>query len=484
LYNVNIVTLIGATVMTYEEQLKIEKINKETFNYITTNVSPEEFINFYKTHNQKETLAKYNIRTTKILTKILKYFNYDFSYKKCLNKGKPATRSHESYIIGGKKSGETQKKNWENKSEEEKAAWSIKQSIAHLNSPTVKDKITESNRKYRYSLTPEERTKQNSMRSASMKSWWESLSDSEKEAIQNHRFINGRCYHSKSSGPNTSFQTKLNAASISFVREFCLDHKTFDFKINDILVEINPTFTHNATFFPLGNQRCLDKNYHRDKTAIAEKYNYRCVHIFDWDDPNKIIESILNKSQETVYARNCEIREVPKQEAIDFIFKHHIQNYAKDTVRLGLYYKNELVSIMTFGKPRYNKKYEYEIIRYCSAKNVIGGSEKLFKHFVNTYLPESIISYCDLSKFTGKVYEKLGFTLLRKPAPSKHWYNMKTKEHYTDALVRQHGFSRLINHKEALEDNLVGVSNKELMLEAGFVEVYDCGQATYVWHKE
>ena len=136
---------------------------------------------------------------------------------------------------------------------------------------------------------------------------------------------------------------------------------------------------------------------------------------------------------------------------------------------------------MTFRKPRYNKNYEYEIIRYCASANIIGGAKKLFKHFKVLHNPSSAISYRDLSKFTGTVYENLEFTLLRKPTPSKHWYNIKTKEHYTDSLLRQQGFSRLINHKDAKEDGLVDISNKELMLEAGFVEVYDCGQATYVW---
>ena len=470
--------------MTYEEQLKIEKLNQDTFINITENVPAEEFIDYYKTHNQKETLTKYGIRTTKQLTKILTYFNYDFSFKKSLNKGKPASRSHESYIEGGKKSSETQKKNWETKTDEEKEAWSIKQSLAHLNSPTFKTKITESNRAYRLSLTEEERAHQDRMRSESMKNWWESLTEEERAAVQNNRFKNGRCYHSKDSGPNDHFKTKLESFGIPFSREFCLDHKTFDFKVNDILIEIDPTFTHNATFFPLGNQRCINKNYHKDKTAIAEKYDYRCIHIFDWDDQDKIINSILNKPAENIYARNCEVREVSKQDAIDFTFKYHIQNYAKDTIRLGLYHNNELISLMTFGVPRYNKKYEYEIIRYCASKNIIGGSEKLFKHFINKYNPSSVISYCDLSKFTGTVYEKLGFTLLRKPSPSKHWYNIRTKEHYTDALLRQQGFSRLIHRKEANEDGLSGASNKELMIGAGFVEVYDCGQATYVWHNK
>ena len=99
-----------------------------------------------------------------------------------------------------------------------------------------------------------------------------------------------------------------------------------------------------------------------------------------------------------------------------------------------------------------------------------------FLHFVNAYSPLSIISYCDLSKFVGKIYNKLGFRCLRKSAPAKHWYNLKTKEHYTDNFIRQRGYDQIFHTSFGK-----GVSNDVLMLEAGFVEVYDCGQATYVW---
>lgn len=470
--------------MTYEQQQKIEQLNKNLFNQITTQVPAEEFIQYYKTHTQKETLSKYGIRTVKQLTKLLKHFNYDFSFKKSLNKGKPSTRSHENYVAAGRKSSETQKEAWRNKSQQEKQAWAIKQSIAHLASPTFKTKITESNRAYRLALTAQEKARQDQMRSESMKAWWESLTQEERLAVQDNRFKNGRCYHSKTSKPNEAFKVKLTNLHIPFQQEFCLNHKSFDFKVGDILVEINPTFTHNATFFPLGNQRCLDRNYHRDKTAIAEAHGYRCIHIFDWDDEDKIIASILNRPTEAIYARNCIVKQVSKQDAVDFTFKYHIQNYAKDSIRLGLYHQGELISLMTFSTPRYNKKYDYEIIRYCASCNIIGGAQKLFKHFIAAYSPKSIISYCDLSKFTGAVYEKLGFTLLRNPSPSKHWYNTRTKQHYTDALLRQHGFSRLIHHKDAADDDLAGASNRDLMIEAGFVEIYDCGQATYVWHNQ
>lgn len=155
---------------------------------------------------------------------------------------------------------------------------------------------------------------------------------------------------------------------------------------------------------------------------------------------------------------------------------YHTQNYARDSVRMGLFFNNELISVMTFGKPRYNKNYEWELVRFCSVKNVIGGSAKLFSHFVKTYQPQSIVSYCDLSKFRGDTYYKLGFTLIRTTKPTKHWYNIKTKQHITDNLLRQRGFDQLFGTNFG-----IGTSNDELMLNNDFVIVYDCGQATFVW---
>ena len=200
--------------------------------------------------------------------------------------------------------------------------------------------------------------------------------------------------------------------------------------------------------------------------------------IFPWDDIKKVIRTY--KQRETIYARNCEVRHVNKDEGKQFLNKYHLQNYCRCSILIGLYNKDELVSIMTFGKPRYNKNYDYELIRYCSIKNVIGGAQKLLTNFIREYQPKSIVSYCDKSKFTGDTYLKLGFKLLKDGRPSKHWYNIKTCEHYTDALIRQQGFSRVIHHKDASEDNLSTNNNRQLMLEEGFVEVYDCGQSTYI----
>lgn len=80
--------------------------SKDLVNFIINNIDKEEFITFYKMHNVEETLNKYNINNTHQLHKILLAFDYDFTFKKGLNKGKPAVRTHESYVKGGYKAQE------------------------------------------------------------------------------------------------------------------------------------------------------------------------------------------------------------------------------------------------------------------------------------------------------------------------------------------------------------------------------------------
>lgn len=290
-------------------------------------------------------------------------------------------------------------------------------------------------------------------------------------AMPNAKRSNG----SKDSKANVQFKTLLDSNQIKYQTEFLLGGKWYDFKIDNYLVEINPTATHNSTWGVYTTEG-LDRNYHKQKTAIATTNGYQCLHVFDWDDVEKVIKLLAQKQR--IYARDCEVKEISAADAADFLNKYHLQNYAKDKIRLGLFYNDCLVSLMTFDKPRYNRNYEYELVRYCVADfKVLGGAEKLFRFFIKTYSPKSIISYCDLSKFTGKVYEKLNFKLARKSAPAKHWYNPKTKQHITDNLLRQRGFDQLFKTNYGK-----GTSNEELMLKAGFVEIYDCGQATFVWH--
>lgn len=279
---------------------------------------------------------------------------------------------------------------------------------------------------------------------------------------------------SSNSNPNNKFAELLDYYGIVYEREFSIGRFIYDFKVGNILIEINPTATHNLKFNPFGENR-ITKTYHADKLKLAESNGFRCIHVWDWDDIYKVVEQLL-LTKIRLYARKCVVKEVSLQEAKEFINKNHLQGYAKDSIRLGLYYEDVLVSVMTFGKPRYNKNYEYELIRYCSWCSVIGGAEKLFKYFISNYSPSSIISYCDRNKFEGNVYSKLGFKY-KDTSLSTHWYHMGDGTHILDSLLRARGFDQLLGHKYGTYGK--GTSNSELMYAHGFVDIIDAGQASY-----
>lgn len=276
---------------------------------------------------------------------------------------------------------------------------------------------------------------------------------------------------------NRSFAELLDINNITYEREFLLQKYSYDFKVGNTLIEIDPTATHNTYFSPYGDNR-IDVNYHRDKTKLAKDNGYSVIHIFEWDDINKVMQ--LLKNRVTIYARKCEVRMVSEVDTGNYLDTYHLQGTCRgQKIRLGLYYDNQLVSLMTFGKSRFNKNCEYELLRYCASHNVIGGAEKLFKYFVDTYKPNSVVSYCDTSKFSGKVYDTLSFEFIKTNKPRKHWYSMKEKRHITDGLLLSQGYDRLFK-----ENHGKGTSNEELILSRGYLPVYDCGQSTYIWRND
>ena len=73
-------------------------------------------------------------------------------------------------------------------------------------------------------------------------------------------------------------------------------------------------------------------------------------------------------------------------------------------------------------------------------------------------------------------YKKLGFEYLTTTL-SSHWYNLKTGQHILDSLLRSRGFDQLFGTNYGK-----GTSNKELIIQHGFLEVVDSGQSTYIWN--
>lgn len=280
------------------------------------------------------------------------------------------------------------------------------------------------------------------------------------------------------SKPNIAFANLLIANNIEFDREVILEGFSYDFRVGNTLIEIDPTVTHNIDWSPFGNHCGIDFNYHRNKTEVAIRNGFSCIHLWDWDNCESVINLLLHR--EKIYARNCTIVDcVDSLQCKDFLQKYHTQSFTRgQPIRIGLQYNGELVSLMTFGKPRYRTDCDYELLRFCtvSGKTVVGGASKMFRYFLNKYHPNKVVSYCDLSKFNGSLYTALGFTLLKNNIPSIHWMNPNTNQHITDNLLRKNGYDRLFGTSFGK-----GTSNNNLMRSSGFFRVADCGQATYIY---
>ena len=280
----------------------------------------------------------------------------------------------------------------------------------------------------------------------------------------------------------SSFKHSLDSLGIEYDTNVKVNGRTFNFRSGRCLIDVNPTETHSIDEL---TKRCKDsgenpETYHQQKAATAREAGYSTFQIFDWDSADKIARMLLPKSR--VYARKCFIESIDQKTANDFLRMHHLQGAARgQTSCYGLYLNGNLISVMTFGKPRYNRNFEWELIRLCyhPEYSVVGGSEKLFKEFVQDYNPVSIISYCDKSKFSGRVYYNLGMTLKSEGLPSKHWYSSTETEkskHITNNFLLQRGYDQIFN-----ESYGKGTSNEELIRARGYLPVFDCGQMTFEW---
>ena len=254
------------------------------------------------------------------------------------------------------------------------------------------------------------------------------------------------------------------------------------YELDIYLPELKLAFEFNGLFWH--NEINRENDYHLNKTEICENKGIQLIQIFedDWMYKQDIIKSIilnkLNKISNKIYARKCEIKEILDNKSIkEFLEKNHIQGYIGSKIKIGLYYKNELVSLMIFGDRRIamgkksTKENEYELLRFCNKlnTNVIGAASKLFKYFVNNYKPNDITTYADRSFSQGKLYKTLGFKS-----------QGKTKQNYYYIIdgVRHHRFNfrKDILVKNGYDQNK---TEHEIMLERKIYRIYDSGNLKF-----
>ncbi len=243
-----------------------------------------------------------------------------------------------------------------------------------------------------------------------------------------------------------------------------------------LAIEFNGLFWHSS--YDIESEQNL-KNIHKIKTNNCEAKDIQLLHIFEneWiykkDIWKSVIRNKLNLS-EKIYARKCKIKEIDSNLSRIFLENNHLQGNSYSKYNYGLFYNDELVSIITFNKSRYNKNYDFELIRFCNKLNitVVGGFSKLLKNFRCLH-QGTIISYANRRWSNGNLYYKNGFELINITS-FNYFYFQKDNILYNRQKFQKY---KLVNLLDNYDKNL---TESENMYNNNYRKIFDSGNKVFI----
>ena len=256
-------------------------------------------------------------------------------------------------------------------------------------------------------------------------------------------------------------------------------------EIDIYLPDYNFAIEYNGIYWHHEDIPHITKLYHYNKFKECEDQNIQLFTIFSnvWEQKKNIIKNaILHKihlsSAEKIFARKCQIKTVTNSEIRNFLDNNHVQGYVAAQNCYGLFYKDKLVAVMTFSKSKSRigigggSANEYELVRYATSAQVVGGAGKLLNKFINEHTPSKIISYSANEWSTGALYKSLNFECEAEILPG-YWY-IKPKEH---RLYHRFNFSKQQLVKLGYDDSL---TEQEITKQLGLLKLWDCGKKKWV----
>jgi hypothetical protein len=272
-------------------------------------------------------------------------------------------------------------------------------------------------------------------------------------------------------GISKFIREELGIINIDYDTKKIITPKEIDIYLPDFKfgIELNGMYWHKE-----------DKIRHLEKLNLCIDKGIKLVQFWDyeWLFKTDICKSIIRSNlglNDRIYARKCKIVELSVSQYEEFMNINHLQGYAAASIKIGLEYEGEIVSCISFSKPRgkYNKlKYDWELVRYANKlnTNVIGGFSRLFK-YCNL---NNIISYCDKMRFDGSMYEQSGFSRIEDTVVGYSYfkgYIVKSREYLQN--------KKLSKNLTIYDENL---SPRENIFNNGWRKIYNCGNSVWVYN--
>lgn len=228
----------------------------------------------------------------------------------------------------------------------------------------------------------------------------------------------------------------------------------------------------------------VDKNYHLRKTQVSNTQGIQLIHILDiqWLKRKELIKSMLKHklglNSNRIYARKCKVSPVKSKDKKEFLDKNHLQGNCRSSINIGLYYNDVLVSLLTIGTPRFNKNYDYEILRFANRQdtNVVGGFSKMFTYFTRNYKFNSMLTYVDRDWSVGTIYRLSGFKYSGTTPPN--YFYVKNGNLFPRQMFQKH---KLKESLPIFDSNLTEYEN---MLNNGYSRIYNTGNLKFSYHTQ
>jgi len=242
-----------------------------------------------------------------------------------------------------------------------------------------------------------------------------------------------------------------------------------------IAIEFNGLYWHSELIL---NEKA--ERYHFTKWNECKKEGIQLIQIFEdeWYEKKDIVLSMIKhklgyNSNKVIYARKCIIKEITSNEKNNFLDSNHIQGRDLSKIKLGAFYDNKLVAVMTFGLgniSRGGNPYDlekWELSRFVTKKeyHVIGIAGKLLEYFKKNYHWKEIYSYADLRISNGNLYKKLGFNLIKQNPPN-YFYVWQTKR------IHRFNLRKTLSEPE-------NIPEWRLRLDQGYYRIWDCGNLKF-----
>jgi predicted transcriptional regulator len=223
------------------------------------------------------------------------------------------------------------------------------------------------------------------------------------------------------------------------------------------------------------------KYYHLNKLKDCQDKGYRLITIFEdeWNENREVVKNYISNClglSKKINGRDTKIVELDKKTAHKFLNSNHIQGTGSIHVCFGLYFKEELVAVMSGSHSRRGNNDDLILDRmvFKSGIYIPGGASKLFKK-LKEYAKNKgylgITSWSDNRWSEGKVYQSLGFKLINESKPD---YSYITNLSKTERKSKQSNQKRML-----IKNGGIGNTESEMAESLNYLKIWDCGKKTW-----